>query len=335
MESYTQVRRNIKKECRARVTTQLGHCISIRFLYSVPFVLLTLILYITVFGRLFYILLTGGADDRMMEAAITSGMGSNTVWLVLLLMIVLSGPLTYGLMQFYITLQRGGKPEVSTLVRPFTAVRTFWASIRMSACLSARAFLWVLLPLMCVSFATAGVLLLAWQLDEWILDIIIYVLLLLFLLPVVIKLQTYNAGWVVLHDGDEEQGAWAATAKGASVFHGQYGKVFTFFFSFAGWYILQYALTYLCVYLGFYGLEEIGGAMGTSVAVLAGLALLCISIILDAFLTAYRTTSFIGLYAYFEKLPPTFARVGYDASQSVFYQHTNDKTDQPEDGQSK
>ena len=52
MNSFTaQTRRQLKREQKARVMENLGRCIGIRLMYLVPYVLLMVILYVSVFGR--------------------------------------------------------------------------------------------------------------------------------------------------------------------------------------------------------------------------------------------------------------------------------------------
>ena len=45
-----QKRREIKRECRSRVSARLGTCIGANFLYGLPIILVLLIVYITMFG---------------------------------------------------------------------------------------------------------------------------------------------------------------------------------------------------------------------------------------------------------------------------------------------
>ena len=61
--------------------------------------------YLAMFGRVFTMVMAGYTDEYMLSMALTRSM--NTVWLVMLLMIVISGPLTFGMMRFYLGLQRG------------------------------------------------------------------------------------------------------------------------------------------------------------------------------------------------------------------------------------
>ena len=57
------------------------------------------------------------------------------------------------------------------------------------------------------------------------------------MIPIRVKLQTYNAGWLLLAQ-DENRSAWAATREASWAFRGNLMKLFVFDLSFIGWYIL-------------------------------------------------------------------------------------------------
>ena len=105
-EFTAQTRKEIKKSSKARVTESWGRCIGIQLLYLVPFVLLGAILYVVLFGRAFSMLAQGVTDEYRISLAVMQG--TNSIWVVLFFMLLIGGPLQYGLMRFYIGLQRGG-----------------------------------------------------------------------------------------------------------------------------------------------------------------------------------------------------------------------------------
>ena len=97
----------------------------IQFLYAVPYFLLVLILYLTIFGDLFALYANGyrgNALSMAMERNLEFGMAGD---------IRHAGrhrPLMYGMMRFYIGLFRGGGMSgVSALFQPFTSLHSFWA----------------------------------------------------------------------------------------------------------------------------------------------------------------------------------------------------------------
>ena len=61
-EFTAQTRKEIKKACKGRVMNNLGRCIGINFLYMVPFALLLVILYLSLFGRVFAMAMSGYTD---------------------------------------------------------------------------------------------------------------------------------------------------------------------------------------------------------------------------------------------------------------------------------
>ncbi|HIY53081.1 MAG TPA: hypothetical protein H9832_03915, partial [Candidatus Agathobaculum merdavium] len=143
-EFTAQARKEIKRICKERVLSNLGRCVGIKFLFSLPFVLLVILMYAAMFGRVIAMVLSGYQDEYMLAMALASGM--NTVWVTVFLMLVISGPLSFGLMRFYVRLQRGEEAGVGTLLEPFTSLRSIWAGIKMEFCLAFRSFLWMIGP---------------------------------------------------------------------------------------------------------------------------------------------------------------------------------------------
>lgn len=319
MNYTSQVRKDIKKECKARVREHLGRCIGIQFLYMVPYILLTVIMYVAMFGKVLSLVMAGYTDERMLGFAVMDSM--NTVWLIVLIMLIINGPLMYGVMKFYIGLRRGEEPHVGILFKPFTSGRSLWNGIKMEFCLFFRGLLWLIAPtviFVIVVFAVAFGSVMAGGEPSMGLIIALEIIFMIAVIPISIKLMTYNAGWVVIND-NEEYGVWAATRDGSSVFKGHYGKVFVFALSFFGWYALLYAVTYLCIFLGLFGLLEIGGGTGAAVLVLSVIASLCVDILLGAFLSGYVNASFVGLYEYFAQPSRPQAFESCAAPQAAYY----------------
>lgn len=68
MNSFTaETRRQLKREQKTRVMENLGRCIGIQLMYLVPYVLLMVILYVSVFGRAFA-LIAGGVSAKRLPA---------------------------------------------------------------------------------------------------------------------------------------------------------------------------------------------------------------------------------------------------------------------------
>ncbi len=300
MRYTAQVRKFIKRECRARVTENLGRCIGVQLLYMAPFALLSVLLYALLFGRALALAAAGCTDAYCISRALTGG--ADAVWGVLFLMLVVSGPLNYGMMRFYIGLRRGREPDVCTLLRPFASLGDIWLGIRMVFCLLLRALLWLAIPVFAfVGAAGAMTVALLWNPNSaagYVGLLTLYAVFFIAVLLICVKLTTYSAGWVIVQQ-DARYGAWAASRDGSRVFKGHYGSVLAFMLSFAPWGILLYAAVGVCSWLGTYGLHAIGGSMGAAVAAAAWIAALCIGLTLGAFTMAYGKTSFVGLYEYF------------------------------------
>ena len=298
-----QKRKEIKRTCKERVVDNLGRCIGIQFLYSLPFVLLALMLYWVMVGRVFSMMVSGNTDAYRLTMALSSGM--NWVWVVLFLMLVISGPLSLGLMRFYIGLQRGEDPGVGTLLMPFTSPRSIWAGIKMEFCLAFRGFLWMIGPIVVYTVLVSAVVFSAAMRGSAEVQVpmaILYVLFVIALIPIEIKVMTYSAGWVLLSD-DETRSVWDATREASAAFKGQFGKLIVFVFSFIGWYILLFGVMYLCIGLGVAGMLVVKGGIGIAVLVAASIAAICVLIVLGAFLNAYEMTSFFGVYEYLSAPP--------------------------------
>lgn len=296
-EFTAQTRKEIKRACKGRVMNNLGRCVGIHILYAVPFVLLFVMLYLSLFGRVLAMAMAGYTDEYMLGMALTQGM--NSFWVVLFLMIVISGPLSLGMMRFYRGLQRGEEVGVSTLFKPFTSLRSAWTGIKMEFCLAFRAMLWMIVPLVLyivLAFSLAiGAAVSGNVNSASTVVVILNAVYLIVLIPIQIKVMTYSAGWVILCD-DETHSVWAATREASAAFKGQFGKLFVFVLSFIGWYILLMGTVYLCIGLGVVGLILVQGGTGIAILVTALIAAFCIGALLGAFLYAYALTSFFGMY---------------------------------------
>ncbi len=312
MNYNSQVRRDIKRECRERVQEQIGRCIGIQFLYMLPSLLTTAILYISIFGRVIYTAMSGNMDERILVEILSEGMGSDIGLLVLLITILVIGPLSYGIMQFYIGIRHGEKVGVSTLFKPFTTADEVWMGIKMEACLTVRSMIWMCVPTIAATSVGMAIAMLFPDAGNLLIDLFmfgVYAVYFIFLLPVKVKLKEYEAGWVVVSKR-QELGVWDATRIGGDVFYGHFGSLFGFMASFLGWYLLQFVLTGACASFAAYGLMFIGGTVGVATAVLAFVSMICVTALLSGFISAYESTSFIALFEHFAALPAD-ARSGY------------------------
>lgn len=291
-----QQRRKVKHDSRACVWDNIGRCIGIQILCAVPYVLLLVILYATLFGRVFALLAAGYTDNYILGSAAAEGL--NSVWGVLFVMLVITGPLQYGLMRFYVSLRRGGEPGTGTLFQAFTSLQELWTGIKMAFCLFFRSLLWTVGPTLLYMFALMAITIntiVTRQAPPAGLMTGIGVLYGLAMLLINVKLLAYRAGWVVLYD-HPDCSVWDATAHAGRAFLGQFGRLLLFALSFIGWYILLAGITGVCLFLGLLGWRFFGGAMGVAVLAAVLLAVACLYIVLGSFINAYFTTSFIGVY---------------------------------------
>ncbi|MDY3619094.1 DUF975 family protein [Agathobaculum sp.] len=332
--NYTaQVRKDIKRECKARVKERLGSCVGIQFLFALPFVLLTVIMVVAIYGGLFSALVSAASagvmlTDEMLTNVIVNNMmhgAMNTIWVATLVSVIISGPLTYGLMKFYIGLRHGEEPHAGILFKPFTSGRSLWTGMKMSFCLTFRALLWVIVPVLLwvivfiaviISSAVGGSV-------EPPMGFIFasYFVLLIAMIPIEIKVMTYQAGWLIVNN-DEETGVWAATREASHVFKGHYGKLVVFALSFILWYLLMFGVVYGCFALGAVGIALLGPGSGAAVLIVSVIAGLCLDVVLSAFVNTYVNTSFIGLYEYFKgpsvnAAAPEYAQPFYSAPASA------------------
>ncbi len=338
-EFNAQKRKELKRACKARVAAHLGSCIGADVLYALPIILLMLIVYLTMFGSSFALLLSG-ADENAIAQAIMRGTGSG-IFTAVLLLIVVSGPLTFGLMRFYTDLSRGGLPGAGTVLQPITSGASLWTGIRMSFCLFLRSLMWTALPTVLLTIGAVSVAAMSYMsgspngMTGGL--IVLYVLYGIVSFLINIKLLTYNAGWVVLHD-NEQYGVWNATRDASAMFRGRFGALLVFELSFLGWNLLAIAAVYLCVLLGMLGLTVIAGGLGVAVMAVSLIAALCVGLVVGSFVNGYYQTSFIAMFDYLatpEPQPtmnfdwdPTGASAPTDFGTEA---QTDDSSDEPHD----
>ena len=299
-------RKEIKREMKARVKENLGRCIGIQLLYFVPYVLLMILLYATIFGKAFALFANGVApDDYQLMMAVSQGL--NTVWIVLFLMLAITGPLQFGMMHFYAGLSRGEEHTgVSLLFHPFTSLRSFWAGIRMAFPLWLRSIIWSIGPTIIYSILLLSVTFVivptSAEAAYSAIAVILEIIYTLIMVAVQVKVQSYNAGWLLLVD-DESRGAWAASREAAEVFRGKLWKLFVFFLSFIGWYLLIAVIIWGCLLLGSLGAAMLTPGLGIAVFAAVIIAALCLTAVLGGFVTAYMQTSFFRMYEYLKANP--------------------------------
>ena len=129
------------------------------------------------------------------------GTGSGLFTAVLLLLVV-SGPLTFGLMRFYTDLTRGGRPGAGAVLQPITSGASLWTGIRMSFCLFLRSLMWTVPPTVLLTIGAVAVSAMSFMTGNP--DsmtgglIVLYAVYGLVSFLISIKLMTYSAGWVVM-----------------------------------------------------------------------------------------------------------------------------------------
>ena len=182
-------------------------------MYLVPYVLLMVLLYASVFGRAIALIAGSVAvDDYQLMMALSRGL--NTVWVCIALMLAITGPLQFGLMHFYIGLAHGEEVTVGMLMHPFTSLKGIWAGIRMVFTLWLRGIIWSIVPTIIYSAFVFGTAMAVSDTAQYqMIAAALQIVYLVIMIPIRVKLQTYNAGWVLLMQ-DENRGAWAGYARG-------------------------------------------------------------------------------------------------------------------------
>ena len=141
-------------------------------------------------------------------------------------------------MHFYIGLAHGEDVTVGTLMYPFTSLKSVWAGIRMVFTLWLRGIIWSIVPTVIYSAIVFSVAVAVSDTAQYqVIAGALQVVYLLVMIPIRVKLQTYNAGWLLLAQ-DENRSAWAATREASWAFRGNLMKLFVFDLSFTGWYVL-------------------------------------------------------------------------------------------------
>ncbi len=310
MNNFTsETRKQLKREQKARVMENLGRCIGIQLMYLVPYVLLMVILYVSVFGRAIALIAGSVAvDDYQLMMALSRGL--NTVWLCIALMLAITGPLQFGLMHFYIGLAHGEEVTAGMLMHPFTSLKGIWAGIRMVFTLWLRGIIWSIVPTLIYSaFVFAAAMAVSDTMQYQMIAAALQIVYLIVMIPIRVKLQTYNAGWILLAQ-DENRGAWAATREASWAFRGNLMKLFVFDLSFIGWYVLIAVVLWGCVLLGTVGMMTMSTGMAVAVFAAALVAALCLTAVLNGFLTAYMESSFVRMYEKLIEPPVEFQQEG-------------------------
>ncbi len=103
---------------------------------------------------------------------------------------------------------------------PFTSLKSVWAGIRMVFTLWLRGIIWSIVPTVIYSAIVFSVAMAVSDTAQYqVIAGALQVVYLLVMIPIRVKLQTYNAGWLLLAQ-DENRSAWAATREASWAFRG-------------------------------------------------------------------------------------------------------------------
>lgn len=295
----SQVRKEIKKAAKLKTKEQLGRCIAIQFLAALPGVLLIVMLYVAIFGRLMVAALSGESGN------LNDFININMVWLIMIAIFVVGGAIHYGLIRFYINLHREEEASVSMLFQPFMSLRSFWAAIRMSFCMLCRQLAWSFVP-MFVMFI--GIFMFFYNMGIshryiYNMEILGYIILFalavqVIMIPIYVKMMSYQAGWIELYD-NEEISVWEATRISADAFRGHYGKLFGFEASFWGWYILDITIGILMGVITNVASVSMPSGQAMMVVMMTMAAGGFLRLVISSFVAAYHNAAFFGLYDQF------------------------------------
>ncbi|NCB28816.1 MAG: DUF975 family protein [Clostridia bacterium] len=308
------VRKRIKSEQKAIIIANFKHILGMKLLFLLPFLLIGTLDVLWSWQQL-EPLLSG-------DFVGTIPTGSNLTWI---LQLVIGAPLVLGMMTFYITLMREEHASISLLFHPFTSLRTFGRSIRMLLMLWLRSFLWTLLPSILLTASlipavisysyTAGAPSFAF-LAQCVVSLFLF---LIVMALISVRLATYQAGYVRLHD-NEFIGCWDAQREAAQAFSGHYGDLLLFFLSFVPWYLAQIVVCGIMLS----PVLLVGVNLSTTsiiVAVLSGIALCIVMLLFSTFINAYQTMSFLRLFEHLAPAPEQPINFAPFAEQDSFEQN--------------
>lgn len=293
-------RKEIKARAKEIVWANIGRVMGIYILFLIPMCLLLLLVVAMAGGSVFFSDAGMGLNPSIASMELFMQRFANAVLVALLLLIFVGGPLRYGLETFFIALWQDKSPGVTTLFAPFSSLQSYWASVRMMVCLLIRSLFW-LLPAYLISVAIESIAIVAgWEsvdplptqiaTGQWssvCVELTVLGIGLLLNLAATIKMRTFETGYWLLDD-QKDSSATLVTDISSSLFHGHFKDAFWFVLSFAGWFILQGALTTLCTVISFSG--------STLATVLSWIAMLCLSLALMPFILAYSYVSFYGMF---------------------------------------
>lgn len=343
MEYNAQIRKAIKAEQKANVMANLGRCFGATALMILPVFLIGLlgagIMTLTVLSQANAFALY---DPYTASQHLSNSMMNGYV-IIILLEIAVAGPLTLGLMNFYIAIQRGERPGIGLLFHPFASIRTIWRSIRMLCCTMFRTLLWLIGPY--VVFVVLAVVLMvpmavgmAYGNEPGtgflVALIVLFVLYFIAIMLFAVRAAAYLPGYVLMHD-DGEVGAWQATKRAGAVFKGRYKDMLTFFLSFLPWYLLFYGVVIVvAAIMAFASMSSMPNdtAQVATFAVTYAVTIV-LSIFFGGFLGAYQTTSFFAMYEYLAPQPGQPAELAQPEAAQPAIQPGQDMPDgaQPEE----
>lgn len=337
MNNFTQLRKQIKQTQKRQVMNNLGKISMAHLIYLIPITLLSIIsTFISVNSltqQVYY----------FQQSSLSSYTLSSYSTLLTILQLVVSGPLTFGLMNFYIRLMREGNASPTLVIHPLTSLKMAWRGIRMELTLAVRAFIVSIGPIILISIILSAIMLeltpeygqsyaspQSAAYPAMIFALVACVLFLLVLIFISVKIMMYQAGYLLLQDHDD-LGAWKATQRSNNIFRGHFKDLLVFFFSFTPWGILLTVLSILAAlpallplvsfitgyYSGYYT-DPLSLIAGVVITILLEIIL---SLTLSSWLSAYMQTSFFSLFEHIAPAPVT--PVQFQANQTPYQTNTS------------
>lgn len=246
-------------------------------LYMTPLLLIGLLLFARLITRLIdFLPLAQRSFIRIELLMPLIGQALCAALLFLAVRIILGGPLTLGLQNYFIRLSRGQHPTPTTVLLPFHKLQSCSFGIKIKCALYAHSMQW-LLPYLLIG-SVLSILLKLWF------------LLALGVILLLVRILYYQACYTVFQT---DTPVWEASIKRSAVFHGNYLTLLRLVLRFSPWLILR-----ILVQGGLLILPFLPAAAGFTFAltIICGIFYVAAEFTLGAYVKAYFWLCFYDLF---------------------------------------
>ena len=223
MTCNSAARKQYKATARADIRTKFWPTMGAALLYTLPIILVSMILEIG----------TKGLSDSITIAELIRLY--QYLGIYALVMFFLVSPIQFGFKHYAVALARGEQCSPTQVFICFTSGKKYLTSLKLSLCIGIRSVGWILLLYLCMIVTGLPILFIAEEMGVFVVYVIIWTILMILLASLFsVKIRRYDGAYINMIDTPDAS-VWQAVKACAPIFKGHNWELFVFDWSFILW----------------------------------------------------------------------------------------------------